>query len=117
VIGEPAVASVENSQDARELSRCKEWPGPPNFSREIHDGFGASMDFALTGNNAHLAQQLIGGQREEGGNAGILQSREAKAALIEGAAESARQRGANAAIPIEEDPASRGVPAFHVSYF
>jgi hypothetical protein len=117
VIGEPAIANFKYSQDTRELSCRKERPGPPNFSREIHDGFGAAMDFALTGNNAHLAQQLIGRQREKGGNAGVLQCREAKAAFFKRAAESARQRGANGAISIEEEPASGGVPAFRVSYF
>jgi len=33
------------------------------------------MDFALTGDNLHLAQQLFSRQSEKGSNAGILQSR------------------------------------------
>jgi hypothetical protein len=37
------------------------------------------MDFALTGDNLHLAQQLFSRQSEKGSNAGILQSREAEA--------------------------------------
>ncbi len=76
-----------------------------------------SGQVALTGNNAHLAQQLIGRQREKSGDAGILQRGQAKAALLERAAESPCQRSANNAIAIEEDPASGGLAAFRVSNF
>jgi hypothetical protein len=84
---------------------------------EIHDGFGATEDFTFTGNDAHLAQQLIGRQREKGCYTGVLQCREAKTALLECAAESPRQRSTNSAIAVEENPASRGAAAFRVSHF
>jgi hypothetical protein len=37
------------------------------------------MDFALTGDDLHLAQQLFSRQSEKVSNAGILQNREAEA--------------------------------------
>ena len=41
------------------------------------------MDFALTGDNLHLAQQLFSRQSEKGRNAVILQNREAEATTPE----------------------------------
>jgi len=79
--------------------------------REIHDGFGAGIDFTFTGDDLHLAQQLFGRQCEKGSNAGILQCGEAEAALFKSVAESPRERSADSAIAIEADPASRDVPA------
>jgi hypothetical protein len=117
VISEPAVANFKNSHRTGKLGGCKERPGPPDFSREIHDGFGAGIDFALTGNDVHLAQQLCGRQGEKSSHAGILQCREAEAALLQSVAESARQGFTNGAIAVEADPASGGVPAFCVSQF
>jgi hypothetical protein len=117
VISKPSVPEVKDSHRSRKLGGSKERPGPPDLSREVHDGFGAGIDFALTGNDAHLAQQLIGRPSEKGGHAGILQRGEAEAALLEGAAESARERSTNDAIAVEADPASRCVPAFCVSQF
>jgi hypothetical protein len=115
VISEPAVANFKNSHRSGKLGDCKERPGPPDLSRKNHEGFGASINFALTGDDAHLSQQLFGRQSEKGSDAGILQCREAEAALLQGVAESARQRSTNAAIAIEADPASGGVSAFYVS--
>jgi hypothetical protein len=117
VIGEPAVPNVKNSQNAGELSGHEERPGPPDLSRKIYDGFVATINFTPTRKDAHLAQQLVARQREKVCNARVLQGREAEATLLECVAESARQRSANSAITVEEDPASRGVSAFHVSYF
>jgi hypothetical protein len=37
------------------------------------------MDFALTGDNLHLARKLFSQQSEKGSNAGILQNRAAEA--------------------------------------
>jgi len=91
VISEPVVANVKNPQNTGDFSRQKDRPGPPDLFGEIHDGFGATEDFTFTGNDAHLAQQLIGRQREKGCHAGVLQCREAKTALLECAAESPRQ--------------------------
>jgi len=117
VIGKPSVPEVKNSYRCGKLGGRKERPGPPDLSREVHDGFGAGIDFGLTGNDAHFAQQLFGRQGEQSGHAGILQRGEAEAALLEGVAESARERSANIAIAVEADPASRGAPACCVSQF
>ena len=111
MFGEPAVPSVKNSWKPGYLSSREERPGPPDLSREIFDGFGVGIDFALTGNDVHLAQQLFGPQCEKGSNAGILQRSRAEAALLECAAESPRQGSTNVAIAVDEDPASRDVPA------
>jgi len=73
------------------------------------------MDFGLAGANLRLAQQLFSRQCEKDSNAGILQSREAEAAVLECATESPRQRSTNVAVAVQADPASRGVPAFRVS--
>ena len=115
MISEPAVGSVKNSWKPGYLSRREERPGPPDLLREIHDGFGAGIDFTFTGDDLHLAQQLFSRHCEKGSNAGILQNRKIEAALLECAAESPRQRRTNVAVAIEVDPASRGVPAFRVS--
>ena len=117
MISEPAVASAKNSWKPGYLSSREERPGPPDLSREMHDGFGAGIDFALTGDDLHLAQQFFSGQCEKGSNAGILQCGEAGAALLECAAESPRQGSTNVAIAVDEDPVSRDVPAFRVSQF
>jgi len=111
VISEPAVGSVKNSWKPGYLSRREERPGPPDLLREIHDGFGAGIDFTFTGYDLHLAQQLFSRQCEKGSNAGILQRSRAEAALLECAAESPRQGSTNVAIAVDEDPASRDVPA------
>jgi len=111
VISEPAVGSVKNSWKPGYLSRREERPGPPDLLREIHDGFGAGIDFTFTGDDLHLAQQLFSRQCEKGSNAGILQRSRAEAALLECAAESPRQRCTIVALAVDEDPASRGVPA------
>ena len=69
MMSEPAVAEVKNSHSSGKLDGRKERPGPPDLSREKHDGFGAGIDFTLTGNDVHLAQQLFGRQCEKGSNA------------------------------------------------
>jgi hypothetical protein len=117
VIGEPAIAEVKNSSSSGKLGGRKERPGPPDLSREIYDGFGPATDFVVAGNDGHLAQQLFGRQCEKGGDTGILQCGEAEAAFFKRVAETPRQRGANSAVAVEEDPASRGAPAFCVSHF
>jgi hypothetical protein len=117
VIGKPAVAGVENSRDAGQLRCGKERPRPPNLPREKDDCFGATEHFALDRGDAHFPEQILGRQGQESLHARVLQSGQAEAALLEGTAEAASQRGADSAIAVEEDPAAGGVPSFCISHF
>jgi hypothetical protein len=56
---------------------------------QVYDGFGAAMNFALRGNDAHLSKQLIGRQSKKGNHARILQGGQTKTAFLERAAEAA----------------------------
>jgi hypothetical protein len=58
-----------------------------------------------------------GRQVEKGLHTGVLQRREAEAALFEGPAKAAGQGGADAAIAIEENPAAGGMLSFYISHF
>jgi hypothetical protein len=117
MIGKPAVASVENAWDAGQFSYGIYRPGPPDLLSEINDGFGAAENIAVGGDDAHFPEQILGRQGKEGLHARVLQSREAEAAGFEGAAEAACQRGADAAVAVEEDPAALRVPSFCISHF
>ena len=72
MLREPAIADAKNSRNTGELRRGMEGPSPPDLPRQIHDGFSAAIDFALSCDDAHLAKQLIGRQGEKGRDARIL---------------------------------------------
>jgi len=117
MIGKPAVASVENALDAGQFRCGIERPSPPELPREINDGFGATENIAVGGGDAHFPEQILGWQGKKGLHARVLQSREAEAAGFKWAAEAASQRGADATIAVEEDPAALRVPSFCISHF
>jgi len=117
MIGKPAIAGVENARDAGEFRCGIEGPGPPDLPGEIHDGFRATIHFAVGCGDAHFPEQILGRQVEEGLHARVLQRREAEAARFEGAAKSAGERGADGAIAVEEDPAAGSVSSFCISHF
>jgi len=117
VIGKPSIAGAENARDTRQLSRGIERPPPPNLPREEDDGFGATVTFALDGGDAHFLERLLGRQSKKGLHARVLQRGEAKSALFERAAEAEGERGADAAIAVEEDPATEGAASFCISHF
>jgi len=117
VISNPAVANVENARDARQLGCGIERPGPPDLPRKKDDGFGTGVNFALDRCDTHFPEQLFAGQIKKGLYSRVLQSREAEAALFEGAAETAGERSADGAITVEENPAAGSVLSFCISHF
>ena len=117
MIGEPAIAGVENARDAGQLSRRIERPGPPDLPGKKDDGFGAAINVAVGCGDAHFPEQILGRQGKKGLHTRVLQSREAEAAQFEGAAEAVGERGADATIAVEEDPAAGSVLSFCISYF
>jgi len=102
---------------AGQFSCCIERPGPPDLARKVNDGFGPTVNFAVSRGDAHFPEQFFAGQIKKGLHARVLQGRQAKAALFKRAAEAAGERSADAAIPVEENPAAGGLPSFCVSYF
>jgi hypothetical protein len=117
VIGKPSVTGIENAWDAGHFSCGIERPRPPDLPSAIDDGFGAAVNFAFDRGDAHFPEQILGRQGKKSLHARVLQSREAKAAPFERAAEAAGECGADAAIAVEEDPAAVGVLSFCISYF
>ena len=117
MVGKPAVAGGEDTGNAGQFRCGIERPGPPELPSEIDDGFGAAENIAVGGGDAHFPEQILGRQGKKGLHARVLQSREAEAARFEGTAEAAGQRGADAAIAVEEDPAAGRVFSFCISHF
>jgi hypothetical protein len=117
MLGEPAVAGVENSRDSGEFRRGIERPGPPDLPGEIYDSFGATVYIAVGRGDAHFPEQILGRQGEEGLHARVLQCGEGEAARFEDTAEAAGQRRADGAIAVEENPAARSMLSFRISYF
>jgi hypothetical protein len=117
MIGKPAIAGVENPRDAGQFSCGMERPGPPDLPSEINYRVRTAVNFALSRGDAHFPEQLRRRQVEKGLHARVLQCREAEAALFEGTAKAAGQRGADAAIAVEENPSAGSVPSFCISHF
>jgi hypothetical protein len=114
---EPTITGSENASHAGKLSGEKDWPGPPDLLRDIHEGFGTAVEFALGSDDPHLKKQLVGWQPEKSCDARILQGCQAKAALRECAVEPSCDRGTGTAISVEENPSPGGTPSFRVGYF
>jgi hypothetical protein len=117
VIGKPPIAGVENPRDARQFGCGMERPGPPDLPRKKYDGFRAAENFSVGRGYAHYQEQIPGRQRQKCLHARVLQSRKAEAMLLEGAAEAAGERSADAAIAVEANPSAGGTASFHVSHF
>jgi hypothetical protein len=117
MVRKPAIAGVENVRDAGHFRCGIKRPGPPNLPGEIHDGFAATVNFAVGRGHAHFPQQILGRQGKQGLHARVLQSGETEAARFEDAPEAACERGADGAIAVEEDPAAGCVPSFTISHF
>ena len=117
MIGEPTVCRMEKARYAGKLGGRIKRPGPPDLAREIDDSFGAAEHLAFGRGNAHFAEQILGLQIEESLHARVLQGGQAEAARFERAAEAAGERGADAAVAIEENPAAGRMPSFRISYF
>lgn len=117
MICEPTITGSENGSHAGKLSGDIDWPGPPNLLRQVHEGFGTAVEFAVGSDDPHLKKQLVGRQPEKSCNSRILQRCQAKAALRECAVEPPCDRGTETAISVEENPSSGGTASFCVSYF
>lgn len=117
VIGKPSVPGDENARNSGEFRNGVKGPSPPNLPGEIHDGLGAPANFAVCRGDAHFTQQILWRQVQKGLHARVLQSRKAEPALFERPAEAPDERGAYAAIAVEENPAAPGMSSFYISHF
>ena len=117
MIGNPAIADAKDAWDAGEFRCGIERPAPPDLPGEKGDRFGAAVDLAVCHGDAHFPEQILGRQGKKGLHARVLQSGQAEAALFEWAAEAASERGADAAVAIEEDPAAGRIFSFRISHF
>lgn len=117
MIGEPAIARVEEGLNARNPGGRIKRPGPPNLPGEIDDGLAAAVDFAFAGGDAHFSEQILAGQVQKRLHTRILQGGEAEAALFQGGAEPPDKRNADRAIAVKADPSSGGVTSFCISHF
>jgi len=117
MVRKPFVGTVEKTQDARHLCCRVERPRPPDLARETNNGFGAAENLAFRGNDAHFAKQFFWGKIDEDLHARVLQGGETEVAFFQCATEEAGQRGAHAAVSVEANPASRGLPSFYISNF
>ena len=70
--------------------RESDW-GHQTCPRPIHDGFGVVVNSSLGSNDTHRAAQFVDLQTEKGYDARILRAAETEAALLECAAEPARE--------------------------
>jgi hypothetical protein len=77
----------------------------------------SAVDLTGGGGYAHFPQQILWRQGQQGLRAWVLQGGEAEAARLEWAAKTARQRSADPAVAVEENPAAGGSASFCVSYF
>lgn len=94
-----------------------EWPGPPDLPREIHKGRSTAVDFALGYGDAHFAKQVRGWKIEKSLRARVLQGGQAEAARFEWTLKAASQASTNAALAVEENPATGSPTSFRISYF
>jgi hypothetical protein len=105
VIGEPAIASIENTRNIGEFRGEEQRVGPPDLPSEVNDRLRSAVDLTGGGGYAHFPQQILWRQGQQGLRTWVLQRGEAEAAGFERAAKTARQRGADAAVAVEENPA------------
>jgi len=117
MIGNPAIAGAKDAWDAGEFRCGIERPAPPDLPGEKDDRFGAAVDLAVCHGDAHFPEQILGRQGKKGLHPWVLQSGKPEAALLEWAAEAASERGADAAVAIEEDPAAGRMFSFRISHF
>lgn len=117
MICKPAVTGAQNPRDTGQFGRGVKWPGPPDLPGEKNDSFGAAVNFAVARGDAHFSQQILRRQGEKGLDSRILQTGKAEAALFKGAMKAAGERGTDAAIAVEENPAAAGMPSFCISHF
>ena len=110
-----AITCVQNASCQRNLPHDVERPRPPDFSRQEHDGVGTAVDIVGASNDAQFQQQTIAWNAKQNSYARILQSHQAKAAFFKGASETPRQRGADRAVGVKKDPATRRPASFSVS--
>lgn len=117
MIGEPAIAGVQQARNDWNSSCRVERPGPPNLPREINHRLGAAVPCAFHSDDTHFAEQLRRRQIKESLYARVLQGCEAKAARFESTLEPSSERSADLAVAVEADPAAAGLSSFAISYF
>jgi len=91
VIGEPAIASIENTREIGEFCGEEQRVGPPYLPSEVNNRVSSAIDLTVGSNYAHFPQEFLRRQVQEGLRAGILQGGETEAAGYEWAAKPARQ--------------------------
>src|SRR6266700_5591170 len=101
MIGKPTITGLKNVLHTWQLSRGIDRPGPPDLSRQEHDGIRTAVMFVVGCDDSHLAQQLIRRQAEKRRHARVLQGRQSKTALLDRSFESACERSAFPATAVE----------------
>src|SRR5258708_14020419 len=117
MISKPTITGLKNVLHTWQLSRSIDRPGPPDLSRQKHNGIRTAIKFVVGCNDSHLGQQLIRWQTEEGRNARILHGCHSKTAFLDCWLESSRERSAFTAAAVETNPTPGSSTAFTVSYF
>jgi predicted alpha/beta-fold hydrolase len=59
MISKPTITGLKNVLHTWQLSRSIDRPGPPDLSRQKHNGIRTAIKFVVGCNDSHLAQQLI----------------------------------------------------------
>lgn len=116
MIGHPLVCGTQQESHAGQLCRGMNRPRPPDFCCQKRDCLCSTQDLAFGRENPHFLQQEVGRQTEKCRHPRILQRRQAKATLLQGGAEAARQGAAEIALAIVENP-SGGSPSLSIGYF
>src|SRR6266849_534908 len=115
MISNPTINGLKNVLHTWQLCRSIDRPGPPDLSRQEHDGIHTAVEFVVGCNDSHLAQQLIRRQAEKRGHARILQGCHSKTTFLDRWLESSRERSADTATAVETNPTPGGSTAFTVS--